>query len=223
MRNIEPHYDEDQYLEEQYGEDDFELKSEESEIIKGKNFANRKSFDKRPKGDFYETPVCMTEELIKTGVLDNVKTIWDCCCGKNAIINVLKKHGFKTFGNDIIYGTDYLKEQYQKHECIVMNPPFSIWDAFVKKAKKEAELVCAIGKITFFGSHKRNVEGIWENLREVYIFDRQIAYDQPLRADNKVTCGMLVSGWFIWDSKYSGLPIIKVIDMQEHIYHKGKK
>lgn len=201
---------------------DFELEYNEKSKTKGKAYANKKSIDKRPKGDFYETPFCMTEELIKTGVLDGVKTIWDPCCGKYAITKVLEKHGFSCFGNDIMYGDDYFKNPYQKHECIVMNPPFVMFDKFIKKAKEEADLICAIGKANFFGSHKRNVEGLWEHLRDVYFFDRQIAYDKPLRADNKVECGMIISGWFIWDMKYTGLPKIHVIDMQQYILKKGK-
>ena len=65
--------------------------------MKGKAYANRKPEYERPKGDFYETPSCMTEELVKTGVLDGVKTIWDPCCGKYAITKVLEKHGFSCF------------------------------------------------------------------------------------------------------------------------------
>ena len=193
------------------------------ERMKGKNFGNRKPSSQRPDNDFYETPKCMTLELIKTGVLDNVNTIWDPCCGKYAITDVLEEHGFSCFKNDIIYGDNYFAHDYQKHECIVMNPPFKLFDKFIEKAKKEADLVCAIGKATYFGSHSRNTNGIWEHLRDVYFFDRQIAFDKPLRADGKVECGMLVSGWFIWDMNYNDKPRINVIDMNDYIYRKGEK
>lgn len=189
--------------------------------MKGKAFANKKLLNKRPQADFYETPKCMTKELIKTGVLDGIKTIWDPCCGKFAITDVLEEHGFTCFKNDIMYGDDYLSKDFQKHECIVMNPPFMLFDKFIYKAKKEADLVCAIGKATYFGSHSRNVNGLWNNLREVYFFDRQLAFDKPLRADGKVECGMLVSGWFIWDMNYNGKPQINVIDMNDYVYRKG--
>lgn len=186
----------------------------------GKAYANRKPMSVRPLNDFYPTPSCMTEELVKTGVLDNVNNIWDCCCGEYAIINVLKKHGFNCFGNDIIYGDDYLAREYQHHECIVMNPPFKLFDKFIYKAKKEADLVCAIGKANFFGSHSRNINGLWKHLREVYFFDRQIAFDIPEDADGQVECGMMITGWFVWDMKYNGEPKIKVIDMQKYIKKK---
>lgn len=204
-------------------EEEIELKNEVHKKKKGKNFSNRKPREKRPKNDFYETPKCMTEELVNTGVLDGIKVIWDPCCGKYAITDVLEKHGFTCFKNDLIYGFDYLSEPYQHHACIVMNPPFSLFDNFVAKAKMEADLICVIGKLTFFGSHSRNKSGFWNHLRDVYIFDRQIAYDKPLRTDDKVECGMLVSGWFVWDMNYSGKPRINVIDMQQYILKKERK
>ena len=202
----------------------YELEIEtKKEKTKGKNFANRKLRNLRPEHDFYQTPKCMTEELVKTGILSGVETIWDPCCGKFAITDVLEKHGFKCFKNDVIYGDDFLTTKFQKHECIVMNPPFSLFDKFVEKAKTQADLICVIGKVTFFGSHSRNISGLWNHLKAVYLFDRQIAYDKPLRTDGKVECGMLVSGWFVWDMNYEGKPEINVIDMQQYILKKGDK
>ena len=189
----------------------------------GKAYANRKKKENRPYGDFYATPSCMTEELVNTGILKGVKTVWDPCCGEYAITNVLQKHGFSCFGNDLMYGFDYLEKEYAHHECIVMNPPFSLFDKFVEKAKKEADLVCVIGKANFFGSHSRNVNGLWKNLKEVYFFDRQIAFDIPEDKNGKVECGMIISGWFIWDMKYEGEPVIRVIDMQKYIKSKREK
>ena len=39
--------------------------------------------------------------------------------------------------------------------------------------------------------------------------------------NGKVECGMMITGWFIWNRCYNGLPKIKVLDMQKYI--KGKK
>lgn len=104
-----------------------------------------------------------------------------------------------------------------------MNPPFKLFDKFVEKAKTEADLVCSIGKANYFGSHSRNVNGLWKHLKYVYIFDRQIAFDKPLREDEKVECGMIISGWFIWDMNYNGDPAIKVLDMQRYVLKKSDR
>lgn len=199
--------------------------------MKGKNFANRKPENQRPANDFYQTPKCMTKELSKflgryvyLEQLEN-KVILDPCCGKHAIGKVLKKCGWidgnKFIEKDLIYGNDFLKDKYdEKIDLVVMNPPFKLFDRFVYKAKEISDIVCSIGKITFFGAHKRNIDGLWDNLEYVLIFDRQIAFDKPLRKDGKVECGMLVSGWFIWNKNYQGLPKIVILDMQKYILSK---
>ena len=39
--------------------------------MKGKNYANRKPESERPLNDFYQTPKCMTWELLNTNYLQN--------------------------------------------------------------------------------------------------------------------------------------------------------
>ena len=194
--------------------------------MKGKNYANRKPESERPLNDFYQTPKCMTWELLKTGYLQSkgTRTILDPCCGKYAIGNILRDNCFEVSEGDLIYGQDFLSDIYDTstYDAIVMNPPFKLFNKFVEKAKKFSPIVCCIGKPNFFGAHDRNVNGLWKNLEWVYIFDRQIAYDKPFREDGKVECGMMISGWFIWNKNYDGEPKIKVIDMQKYILKKGE-
>lgn len=38
--------------------------------------------------------------------------------------------------------------------------------------------------------------------------------------DGKVECGMMITGWFIWNKNYNGFPKIKVLDMQKYIMRK---
>lgn len=195
--------------------------------MKGKNYANRKPEFERPLNDFYPTPSCMVDELINSqlsvfnSTVEN-KIILDPCCGKYAIGNVLRKRGFSDFNEiiekDIIYGNDFLQEKYKNPiDLIIMNPPFKLFDKFVKKSKEISEIVCCIGKLNFFGAHNRNVEKLWSNLEYVLPFDRQIAFDKPETSDGKVECGMMITGWFIWNKNYNGLPQIRVIDMQKYI------
>ena len=56
----------------------------------------------------------------------------------------------------------------------------------------------------------------------VHVFDRQIAYDQPAREDEKAPAGMLVSGWFIWTKGYKEYPKLHIIDIQDCIAKKSK-
>lgn len=198
-------------------------------MVKGKNYANRKPESERPLNDFYPTPSCMVKELIESELsvfnsgIEN-KIILDPCCGKYAIGDVLREKGIADYNTliekDIVYGDDFLLDEYKYPvDIIIMNPPFKLFDRFVKKSKEISEIVCCIGKLNFFGAHNRNVERLWEHLEYVLPFDRQIAFDKP-EVDGKVECGMMITGWFIWNKNYNGLPQIQVIDMQKYIQTK---
>ena len=198
--------------------------------MKGKAYANRKPESERPAGDFYPTPSCCVISLLESGVFPQYPfprnkekdiRIFDPCCGKYAIGNVLRKYGYKNITEkDLMYGYDFLAdESKEQFDLIIMNPPFKLFDEFVKKAKQRAKYVVCIGKMNFFGAHNRNVEGLWNNLRLVMPFDRMIAYDKP-EVDGKVECGMIVSNWFFWDADYEGLPMIDVLNVQKYIRSK---
>src|SRR5574344_178179 len=122
----------------------------------GKNYANRKPKEERPESDFYGTPVSLVRELLNTGILDAYKnkTILEPCCGEYAISNELISNGFTLVSKDLRYGNNFLEDTYTYNEdtAIVTNPPFSLFDDFVLKAKSVAPLVCMIGKTNFFGA-----------------------------------------------------------------------
>lgn len=194
---------------------------------KGKAYANRKPESERPVGDMYETPSAMVIELLESGLFFptglNMK-IFDPCCGHKKIGNVLREYGYTNIiEKDIIYGDDFLAKDKEgnyvdlsKYDIIIMNPPFKLFDEFVKKAKLQAKYVYCIGKPNFFGAHQRNINGLWNNLKWCLIFDRMIAFDKP-EINGKVECGMIVSNWFIWDWEYERNPMIKIIDVQKYI------
>ena len=167
---------------------------------KGKNYANRKPLDQRPEADFYGTPISLVWELAKTGVLDKMSTpIYEPASGEGAIAHTLKDMGFSVIEDDIrTTGKDFLQYE-EKHGCIVTNPPFSLFDDFVMKAKEVSPLVIMIAKTNFFGAYKRNETGVWKNLREVHIFNRQVDYRSPKRKDGLFHVGNLITGWFVWD------------------------
>lgn len=195
--------------------------------MKGKNYANRKPESERPLNDFYPTPSCMIEKICEDGYFNYPKgvKIYDPCCGKYVIGNVLRKFGYNNITeNDIMYGNDFLKEKIEKkYDVIIMNPPFKLFDEFVKKALESATDVWCIGKLNFFGAHNRNVSGLWNKLSWVFPFDRMIAFDKPETEDGKVECGMMVTGWFVWEENPSyDFPAIEVLDMQKYIRKSSK-
>jgi hypothetical protein len=170
----------------------------------------------------------MIKELVESGFFPEKKDIriFDPCCGKYAIGNVLRDYGYKNIREtDIIYGKDFLKMTNPSEpifDVIIMNPPFKLFDQFVEKAKYFSEKIYVIGKLNFFGAHNRNINKLWERLEWVLPFDRQIAFDKPETKEGKVECGMMITGWFIWDRNYFfGYPAIKILDMQKYIVKKS--
>lgn len=185
----------------------------------GKAYANRKKESDRPENDFYPTPGGLTLELINTGELSGYKNILEPCCGQFAISRVLEANGFSVTSRDLIYGNDFLKDDYsnEHYDAIVTNPPFDIYDEIIKKAKTiDCQKIICIGRTNYFGSHSRNISGMWDGLSDVYIFDRQVEYRTPQLEIPDFCVGALVTGWFVWTKGYTGAPKIHILDVQKY-------
>ena len=205
----------------------------------GKAYANRKPVSERPESDFYPTPGFLTEALLKsaefTGIIGTLKRsyykstgkpcILEPACGDGAVTKVLQKHlGFCDIINHDIRtdGVDFLTYTPEKEiDIVITNPPFSLFDEFVKKAKETAPVVIFIGKVNFFGAYNRHRDGVWDNLRDVMIFNRQVDYRTESRDDGKFYCGNLVTGWFIWH-RYWKQPywFTRIMDVQDGVVKK---
>lgn len=170
--------------------------------MKGKNYANRKPVEERPESDNYPTPIPLIYELVKLGIIPDVK-LHDPCAGDRQLVNTLRGFGYDCTGSDIRDkpSVDFL-EDFTERECVVTNAPFSCFDSIISHAKDISPVVISIGKTNFFGAHSRNTEGLWKNLKHVYAFDRQIEYRGPLGEEN-CHVGMIVTGWFVWDRSWN--------------------
>ena len=212
----------------------------------GKAYSNRKPVEQRPDSDFYPTPSYLIEELVYSDefkvvielitayelVQENLKIlgkkhikILDPACGDGIFGKVLKEHLPKAFPdfNDIRKdGVDFLSfESKNEFDIVITNPPFSLFDEFVTKAKEVAPFVIFIGKTNFFGAYNRYKEGIWDNLRFVSIFNRQVDYRSPVREDGKFQCGNLVTGWFFWNRNWkSNYWETSIMDVQNGVVNK---
>ncbi len=184
-----------------------------------KAYANRKKEADRPENDFYPTPGGLTLELINTGELSGYKSILEPCCGQFAISKVLEANGFNVTSRDLIYGNDFLKDDYsnEHYDAIVTNPPFDIYNQIIEKAKSiNCKKVIAIGRTNYFASHSRNVGGFWKELSDVYIFDRQVEYRTPQLDIPDFCVGALCTGWFVWTKGYTGDPRVHILDVQKY-------
>jgi hypothetical protein len=141
----------------------------------GKDFFSRKS-----KSDFFETPKSMTNQLLENEKFDYNKTVLEPACGNRAIRDILYKKF--NLGNiqsfDINFGFDFLKWD-AKFDYIITNPPFSLWDEFVEKAKDQAiEKFAFLGRLEFLTGISRYNNKIYSDsnypLTKVYLFTRKV-------------------------------------------------
>ena len=85
------------------------------------------------------------------------------------------------------------------------------------KAKAlQIEKFAYIGRMNYFGTHARNVNGLFNECKKVYVFDRMIDYRTPYREDGLFHLGALVTAWFVWERGFIGKPTIEQIDMQKY-------
>lgn len=186
------------------------------EIIeeKGKAYANRKKVVDRPVGDLYHTPKSLVRELLDRETLHNP---WECACGSGAITDVLDEREISYKATDLYYGSDFLETTLPYHGDIFTNPPFSLWDKFVTKAKEVSSgKTILLGRTNYFGTQSRFESGIWDELKTIYVFTRYVDYQTPLRDDGLFHVGALCTGWFVWEKGYSEKPNIEFIDVQKY-------
>jgi len=131
---------------------------------KGKAYANKKKKEDRPIGDFYSTPVSLLKVAspLIISEFSPHSLILEPCSGEGAISNFLKS-SYVVETNDLYsekatFHEDYLEtSSFNGHEQIITNPPFSLWDEFVLKAKTHCKKFMMIGRLNYFGSSGRDV------------------------------------------------------------------
>lgn len=185
--------------------------------MKGKAYANKKSEMGRPLGDFYSTPkslVWVAKDIIESefagcGILEP-------CYGEGAISSILKKWGHEVDEHDLYKDG----ENYLKSGCnalyVITNPPFSLWNEFLLKAKSHAQKIMLIGRLNYLGTQNRFKKGFWDNLKCIYPFSRYVDYQTPYRDDGLFHVGCMATGWFLWDMSYFGKPKVEIIDVQKY-------
>ena len=182
----------------------------------GKAYANKNSAVNRPEGDFYPTPrsLVWTAQQHIQREFPKKESILEPCFGDGSISEPLEAIGYQVEKNDLFRGgVDYLTTPFSQR-YVITNPPFSLWDEFVQKAKRESLKVLCIGRLNYFGTASRSQSGIWNHLEYVLPFNRYVDYRTPNRHDGLFHVGAMATAWFLWNMDFTGLPSIEVLDVQ---------
>lgn len=192
-------------------------------MSKGKNFSCN-NLGQRKKSDFYETPYSITEQFLLKGHFDAHQEVLEPACGQGAIVRVLQKLGCSNITSYDIE-KNFLTETVQ-YDQIITNPPFSLADEFILKAKEIARDRFAFLLPLSYLHGKRRYDTIWTNktfpLSRVYVFTRYPMLGDALRDDGCYRTGMMVYAWYLWEREATHNPVIDWIDNNQYVLKAGK-
>ena len=180
--------------------------------MSGKNFSCNNT-GKRHASDFYQTPYCLTDLLLTKESLSG--TVLEPACGNRAIVCRLP-YCSMYYDKE----TDFLTET-EHYDTIITNPPFSLAQEFILKAKEIANhKIIMLLPLSYLHGKKR-FDTIYKDkifpLKKVYVFTRYPMLEDSVRPDGKHKTGMMVYAWFVWDKHYNGLPQIDWLDNNEYV------
>lgn len=187
--------------------------------MSGKNFSCNNT-GKRRASDFYQTPYCLTDLLLSKENL--VGTVLEPACGAGAIVSRLP---YCT--NYYDKETDFLKEKRQ-YNTIITNPPFSLAQEFILKAKEVAtDKIIMLLPLSYLHGKKR-YDIVWKDkkfpLKKIYVFTRYPMLEETVRPDGKHRTGMMVYAWFVWEKEYENKPTIDWLDNNDYVInHKEQQ
>lgn len=156
--------------------------------------------------DYYATPALVAAQLAHVlTCADRALIAVDPCAGDNRLVRWLEHLGFEAFGFDIepqhelVDKRDALDTAPWLASATVMNPPFSLAAAFIRRALAETpELVVALVRLTFLepGGDRANRRDLLERGPDVYILPERPHF----RAD-RATGDFATSAWLRWPGR----------------------
>jgi hypothetical protein len=215
-------------------------------MSKGKNFSRNRARLDRIEADFYQTPLCLTDEFVKTHVLNlwpSGSQIADFCCGQCAIQIVLDNHGYKTtFSKDIVTTQcnffDIFVDPPMGDTAFpygIMNPPFRLFNKWVEHCyrvfSKEFALLAPTTYLQGIGCFNAQGTGIFQNpdwnLAYIYTFNRYPMLSAELRPDGLIETGMQALSWFVWERAKFPLSVKRVtqhrwLDIDRYVLQKRR-
>jgi len=184
--------------------------------------------------DYYPTPPSITRQLLDREKFSG--SILEPACGEGYIFQVISRHHYTCFASDKYpykFGADvqdFLERDvwWKPVDNIITNPPFSIKDEFLLKAKCIAQKKIAFLLPLDFYHGKSRYDNIWTGdgskkfpLKKIWVFVRRPFFQQEIVEDTYTT-GAVTMAWFIWDKEHKGEPTIGHIDNTKYVKGTGE-
>lgn len=131
----------------------------------------------RSQSDFYPPPPDVTVALMRFLNLPRTTSVWEPATGEGDMAGVLQTYFETVYATDILDGTDFLKSSIDAADWIITNPPFSLAEAFIRRAAElgvepvliNSALVSAQNRQRLYWVGKREPDGTYS----------QVAVEQP--------------------------------------------
>ena len=183
---------------------------------KGKSFGARTTAS-----NVNYTHYSLTQQFLEREDFDYSKSVLEPCCGACHMAYVLAERftdiDLYDIDNQEFHG-DFYKEK-RNFDYVITNPPYGKEaDKFVLKAKEVARLkVAMLLRTNYLSGTTRLNAGIFEELKNVYIFTRMPDFTAEIRDDGKYPTAMIVYAWLVWEKGYKGKPNMEWIDNQDYV------
>jgi len=196
---------------------------------KGKNYSMNSNPD-RNLGDFYQTPISMTQRFLDTDPIPDKEncTVLDPAAGKGAIIDVLIKNGFESVGGYDLFLMDpkiNFIEVDTSVDYIFCNPPFSLANEFLLHSYRIArKKFFFLMPLDYLHGKQRFKKKVFRGLESVSIFIRKPMLSDGIRDDGKYNTGMLCYAWYTFNCENQNIkPTINWLDNRNDVFNLRAK
>lgn len=121
----------------------------------------------RRQSDFYPTPPDVTVAIMRFLNLPRTTSVWEPATGEGDMAGVLQTYFETVYTTDILDGTDFLKSSIDAADWIITNPPFSLAEAFIRRAAELGKPFSFLLKSQYWHAAKR--VALFEEIPPSYI------------------------------------------------------
>lgn len=156
--------------------------------------------------DFYETPCEAIDRLFAFWRPQEDK-IWEPCCGRGAISEVLKKYGYTVVSTDIedrgyswADKMNYLEIDKPLAPFVMTNPPYNRSFEFVKHTLDTVGKGMFLLRLQWLEGEKRRQKLFDKHyLKSLFVFSKRIPRMHVPDYDGKKVSSTIAFGWFLFD------------------------
>lgn len=188
--------------------------------------SQRHSGQERAAHDWYVEEPAVTRALLANEIL--VGKVWDPACGQGNIVRVCREAGVDCVGSDLVERYDPTEADSQGHlfrprlnlmsppmqqiprgiDCIVCNPPYSIWEGFLEQCLALASLkVCFFLPLGRLAGGKRKAS-VYDRLplARIDIFSDRVYAPPGHKQDLPKEGGSIDYMWLVFENGHQGPP-----------------